>query len=715
MKNTIENTIPIMRSTNHHLVVVQHGYRMNRGRRLTSSVSSLSSSSQWGYSLCMIVLSWIGMMTTMMGSSSVGVVQAANTSGGDKKHVFFLAGPHYTGTNSINSFFLERASNYNNEQISKHTSFEHWNWPNIVDNPKVQSTMTSNNVQPWNAFDLLVTNPLDDQLQSKIEQIISDTYHQESEKGIIIGSAMLDRVGGSTTSYDTHYQALGSIKRVITRINDHQTKPGEKLNNDQVTFVINYRTPRVQQWLTLWKMNTNGNENHGDEDYTPYICAEKDSKTYNQLLELLMTAMNPLYVAYSYLNEGYNVVVVDTGGVDDAKRELPHVIACDAIGVECNDAGKVKGLWNVKPRLNQTNQNIPDVLSEHHMDEIETWLRYRDCVYQQFVMDKLVEASGQQQSSSSPPFRVVLQDSLWKECDRTKIQLYNAMVGNPKDLFNRIRAQMDCNDYPPISEADYASGKKDMPELPSSLSATTGTSWGGGGSSGGGSGGSTTHNNGSDNDSIWKGDGNNDVNDSIWKGDGSSGGSSINNNGFDNSHNDNDIKSAEEEDEEDPLDWMNEESLVKIGPKPTKKKLGAAIEIPMFLFITIIAGVIQFVRIERERQKVVSEQLFQYRQERRMQQEDLHFAATKPPSFSSAPAGPLSSSSRMGGRGGGPASSRKQRRRRYQDRLHHQQQQQQQKEEEVVEMQRTNDEYGDEDNNDDDGLDFLQAYGSSPA
>ena len=697
--------------------------------------------------LSVAVVLFSGMMIRGVDAAAAG----GGANGNEKKQIYFLAGPHFTGTNSINNFFLDRASNYNDGGSGgghdKHESFEHWNWPNIItDNNKVKNTIAADHIQPWNAFDLLVTHPLDDTLQTKIGKTISDTYHEDSEKGIIVGSAMLERVGIQSSTPYTKYQAISAINRVKNKINNNQKKPNDKLENNQINVVINYRTPRVQQWLTLWKITTNGNENLGDADYTPFICSSKDSNDYNLLLELLMTAMNPMFLALTYLEEGYNVVVIDLGGVKEAAKELPHLIACDVIGVPCNAKGKVNGLWNVKPKLNATNDIVPEVLSDHHMEEIELLFRYRDCIYQHYIVEKLL------QDQENHPFKVIEQDTLWQDCDSTQTALYNAMVGNPVDLFNRIRAQMDCNDDEIISESDYTSGKVDIPDLPANMlhSSSPGSSGGGGGGGGGsgggfgggggtggggGNNGASHHNNNSgssmtnNNDSIWKGDSGNNGggggdSSNMWKGESnnngqdntssSSGHQSGSSGGANTNHDDNEAHNSgkvNEEEEDSSLAWMDEESLVDIGPKPTNKSLGAVIEIPMFLLVTILAGIIQYIRLERERRKVETDQLLQRRFERKQQQDQLHFEGTKPPSAALGRGGVGAGGRRPTTPGSASTSARRQRRRRYQDKLHTQQQQQQQQPEEVS---RTNDEYGDDGGDDDDGLDFLQAYGSTP-
>jgi hypothetical protein len=357
----------------------------------------------------------------------------------EMKKIFFLSGPHHTGSNSIHQFLFDRARPLKNGE--KHPSFANWTWPNLDGSSLVTKALEEAQLPPRNVFDFLVTKINESELHRQILKGIQTAFKENDTVNVVVGTAMFESIGDAPYS---DYHGLDVMKEVIHQLD---------ADNEQVTVVLNYRVPRVDHWLSSFRTHS---QSSGDidetvddsetleeekNDYKSFVCAKKDSPGYNKVLELLRTSLNPLRLADAFHEQGWDVMLIDMKGVKRDSRELPHVVACDAMKVPCNSKGKVLDLWNVKPHLNKNEQDdtIEDLLSNGKKEDLDRWFWYRDCLFKY-----LDQVNG---------FTVLLRDSVFAQCDPSKIDFYRAVSGNVTELYNRIRFQMDCHDFTPTDEA----------------------------------------------------------------------------------------------------------------------------------------------------------------------------------------------------------------------------------------------------------------------
>ena len=315
----------------------------------------------------------------------------------EKKLVVFV-GPHETEAEAVTQFFAKYASS-NNDDGQPNPSFNGWVWPEI--NPNI---MSATNKEPYQIFDLLVTESDEDILSTVLDGIV-DSWSMAS-KGVVIGSLWMDRVG--VNPY-TGYNALTALQRVVDILG---------INNEQVTIVVTYRTPPIDHWALV------GSRHFQEKEYKDFVCSDTEA---SKRWEWLDTVMNPFMIAKSYHDEGWNVTVVDQEGSINTGTDVPHAIACDILtGVHCQD-GWVQGLEDVKTTL--TIVDI-DSLGEDEQHTLNQLFLQRDCFYK-------YELKGKE------GFNILNQHSTWSSCSEQNKMFYEQFV-DTNFLLRAIQSQQGC-------------------------------------------------------------------------------------------------------------------------------------------------------------------------------------------------------------------------------------------------------------------------------
>lgn len=313
---------------------------------------------------------------------------------GNKLVIF--AGPHETGAIPILQFFVQHASLY--EGTERSASFNGWDWPMI------ESEIVSKS--PHLMFDLLVTDADERPIQNLLMDGIRDSWNN-AQKGVIIGAMSFERVGENP---DSGYDALGAVQRVVGEL---------EVPDEDVTVVLIYRSPRIDQWGSIWA-------NHFREDvYKDFICSDTQG---DKRWEWLDAASNPLKVANAYVEQGFNVVVIDAEGAWNAGHDIAHVISCDIMaGVDCQ-GGRVNGLQDEATERPSTDEIAE--LNEGERSDLEQLFQLRDCYYQ-FDMER------------SSKVTTLYKDGLWKFCSEKNHDKYERLADT--DFFlNALKAHQDC-------------------------------------------------------------------------------------------------------------------------------------------------------------------------------------------------------------------------------------------------------------------------------
>lgn len=288
---------------------------------------------------------------------------------------------------------------------------EGWLWPKVNEDLWVDQHTP---MEKSSIFNALVTQADNATAQIILKRAITDAW-VASEHGIIIGTSEFDRIG--KTGY-THRNGLLAMRGILQQLG---------LDPKDVTVVLNYRTPRRDQWISIWK--------HADADvhYYKFLCHGNEK----ELLELVDTSMNPLKLAQLYRKEKWNVVLMDMSGVDAMGKDISHAIACDVLEqTKCQDGFVV-------PVMQTYTENYGDKdfgsLGDKEQQDLDQIFLERDCYYEPSLRD-------------DGGFQILYRDTIWQGClrpeeseeeEKTQQELYQHL-SDPATLLDAIKAQKGC-------------------------------------------------------------------------------------------------------------------------------------------------------------------------------------------------------------------------------------------------------------------------------
>eukprot|EP00526_Cylindrotheca_closterium_P012077 CAMPEP_0113618816 /NCGR_PEP_ID=MMETSP0017_2-20120614/9541_1 /TAXON_ID=2856 /ORGANISM="Cylindrotheca closterium" /LENGTH=475 /DNA_ID=CAMNT_0000528355 /DNA_START=116 /DNA_END=1543 /DNA_ORIENTATION=+ /assembly_acc=CAM_ASM_000147 len=321
------------------------------------------------------------------------------------RKVVFFAGPHKAAATSVEEWFY----NYYTKEDSDHFALRHWAWP-IVVGPRADQLD-----EPWKVFQQLVLAPDDKEMKEEIMVSIQETF-DGSDTGIILGTESFDQVGRYS-----HGDAVKAMNDVLQRLG---------VAKEEVTVIINYRSPRLDQWISVWKHS-------GVPSYRSFMCDSQDRhQLREERIEQLSTLMDPLYMAQTFVKQGWNVRVIDMEGVERANKDIVNVIACDILGGKC----LMKDSIVYGHRGDETHFNVEErdfrELTEEQRQEADKLFRARDCAFEEYL-------------SKHPKFQVGYQDNLWSDCDEQDLgreDVFVYLAGMPQALYSGLLSQFNCSE-----------------------------------------------------------------------------------------------------------------------------------------------------------------------------------------------------------------------------------------------------------------------------
>ena len=349
-------------------------------------------------------------MTSLPGAQASAPLSEArpNSHGNDKRLVIF-AGPHKSASSSIQEF-LVRYMSVNTRPKYRAVS-QGWKWPKI-------HSKSVKRVPERKVFAKLVSSN-DTQLQEDIFKGILDAWQQTQTQNIVLASEEFDRFGTTPWSHRDGIKALGNI---VDRV-----KP------PRLDLVVNYRTPRHEHWISVWKQLTalanRKNPKSERVDYKYFICQDE------RAWEYLDCVANPLGLVKALRSNGWNSTLVDMGGVLDQGLDIAHASACYVLQLDCTD-GWVNGINRTLVLLNTKNRELD--ITGHQMQEMEWLFRKRDCAY----------AS---QLENDDGVRILFRHTLWKDCDFEKDAELHEKLRNTTFLLGMLQAQVGCSAADQIS------------------------------------------------------------------------------------------------------------------------------------------------------------------------------------------------------------------------------------------------------------------------
>lgn len=330
------------------------------------------------------------------------------------------AGPHKAASTAIEEFFYENASGHarvdddgtkvSRGERNRTFGLRYWLWPRIAG----ELAASLEPYFPYKIFGHLVTDHSNDVLTSVILDGIKESWNSDGIEGLILGSEVFDQVGPYV-----EYDATLAVSRIV----DYLEVPP----ND-VTVVLNYRTPRLDQWASMWKHDAVESSAEGEDfayEYKEWLC---DIKTAEEHIQVLATQMNPLNAAEAYANLGFNVKLIDMEGVKEAGRDIVHVVACDIATAKCDD-GVVRNHEEDDLQKNSIQIEFSG-LTEIQRVDAELLFQYRDCAYKDL--------------RTNVKFGVLYNHSIWADCDEELAEIYQRLKDEPKFMYEALVDQMQC-------------------------------------------------------------------------------------------------------------------------------------------------------------------------------------------------------------------------------------------------------------------------------
>ena len=302
-----------------------------------------------------------------------------------------FAGPHKSASSSVQEFFMRYASNQKSKE--KHPALINWTWPY---NPRRGMFL------PRKGFAPLVSRYENEDLRFALYKKIYRLWNNATFGNIILGSEEFDRFGATPWSHRNSSLAIRDILQ-FTRPRDFR-------------IVVNYRTPRHEQWISIWKQLTRTEL----LAYKDYLCEFE----YLRIWEYLDSVANPLGLVQHFRKQGWNVTLIDMMGVARDRRDVAHVVACEVLKVPCHD-----GWLDGPEQIFQNTKSGDPGVSDQQLIEMEWLFRLRDCAYRESL-------------EQDPGLQILHRYSLWHGCPESAPKsLLNTTL-----LLNLLQNQVGCGD-----------------------------------------------------------------------------------------------------------------------------------------------------------------------------------------------------------------------------------------------------------------------------
>jgi hypothetical protein len=272
-----------------------------------------------------------------------------------QNRLVIFAGPHKTASTSVQWFYSRNASNQLPEDKIK-PAFNEWTWPRFREPDNGNRLFSLNR------------NWTDKKLHFYKNRIV-DAYN---EANVILGTENL-----------CFFESTGSIDLLLnwTTVSEPE-------------MIVHYRTPRTDQWLSLWKQYTRLGEGKVYENYTfyDYLCHAEDP---------FPSQINPLHLVSKFLQREWRTHLIDMAGVVSDELDISHTIACEILQVPC-EFGWVQGLQGEVVLRNQREGNAN--LTDFQYSAFERVLQQHDCTYMTVF-------------KNTHHLTIHHWQELWKECD----------------------------------------------------------------------------------------------------------------------------------------------------------------------------------------------------------------------------------------------------------------------------------------------------------
>ena len=352
-----------------------------------------------------------------------------------RQRLVVLAGPHKSASSSVQAFFLQHASSSSPPSSSNQNrlpAFQNWTWPYQPRRRKYQ---------PRKGYAPLVCE--DEGFQQLILQSIRETWNANTStttNNLVLGTEELDRFGTTPWSHLDGIRAIWQLRNATTTTpaptrttienENEKNDDDDDFSSPNMQIVVNYRRPRSDQWISIWKQLTRKNQ----KSYRDYMCP---SEQYLRNWEYLDCVANPLGFVDALLQQQqkaaaaaggggrlWTVDLMDMQGISEAGKDISHTIACHVLGdIPCVD-GWVQGVGG-GARLVHNQRSGDSKLSPQQWNDLEWILRQRDCTYQQKLL----------RYQELGVLKIHFGNTIWDGCDPNINHNHSNNSSNNKGLF----------------------------------------------------------------------------------------------------------------------------------------------------------------------------------------------------------------------------------------------------------------------------------------
>lgn len=284
------------------------------------------------------------------------------------RRLVIFCGPHKSASSTVQEFLVQYATG--RPRYRKLKAFQEWRWPVIKS--------SANKIPARKQWAQLVVGS-DEAVNEDLHQALKDAF--DKAPNVALGSEEFDRFGAVPWS---GRDGLTAIRKITEWANAIARLGGD--GPPQIDLVVNFRTPRQTQWISIWKqlmaLDDLQHESRTSVLYPEWVCA-RDETSSARLWEYLDCVANPLGLTLHLLSNlppNVKVSLVDMGGVAEKGLDIAHVSACQILGLPCS-AHWVRGI-NRTLVVNPKSRQLEGV-STAQLDEINWLLQQRDCSYQQ--------------------------------------------------------------------------------------------------------------------------------------------------------------------------------------------------------------------------------------------------------------------------------------------------------------------------------------------
>jgi hypothetical protein len=314
-------------------------------------------------------------------------INQISKNGKKRQRICILAGPHKTGTSSLQTNLYRWSKETVKFAAAKLQPLPDpiikWVWPV----PSKIAEVEYSDTKAWGWTPSKAFYPMVEVLRDKKKDFKSErrALYKKFTSKEILGMYKETIQSYWSKGYDIVFgsEAMDLIVKVpegpsmIRNMNAHVLP--DTVNGDQVTVVVVYRTPKIKHLVSVWHQNC--------------VTPSPDNKFHQWITttDNTLGALDALGMVDIFLNEtDWNVALIDLDGVKQDGYDISNFVACEIMGEDC-EAKRLKGLYGNDPIVtNVRGDKRPPNVPNQTLDEMNLVLNSFDCNYQH-LLDQMDE------------------------------------------------------------------------------------------------------------------------------------------------------------------------------------------------------------------------------------------------------------------------------------------------------------------------------------